>query len=93
VVVEGLVQLCQRAMANPVGCRTAGAAVGAGTFKHRELPSENAQKAIVFEVREGTIDDDDKIMPMVCVLLVVFARHLRRYDLIDLFSLFSSYMC
>ena len=55
--------------------RTAG--VGAGAFKRRGLPSEDAQeKAVVFEVREGgTIGDDDKVKHYdadgMCVLLVV----------------------
>jgi membrane-associated phospholipid phosphatase len=41
--------------------RTAG--VGAGAFKRRGLPSEDAQeKAVVFEVRVGgTLEDDDKV--------------------------------
>ena len=41
--------------------RTAG--VGAGAFKRRGLPSEDAQeKTVVFEAREGgMLEDDDKV--------------------------------
>ena len=43
--------------------RTAGQGAGAGTFKRRGLPSEDAQeKAVVFEVREGgALENDDKV--------------------------------